>query len=153
MEPSAKRGSPNWTLGRKVSRQLDHRGPLPVRQKKFSSQMATRRPDFSSPEDGLAAGRVSSRISPLWFFPQSAQWLNGCVCGQWTGILACVVNHVSINFSRRSPRLLRFSPLHPYTHRTQRLVWVPWCDSRNRASQYQIEAASWQRRADRMRAE
>ena len=33
-----------------------------------------------------------------------------------------------------------FSPLHPYTHRTQRLVWVPWCDSRNRASQYQIEA-------------
>ena len=46
-----------------------------------------------------------------------------------------------------------FSPLHPYTHRTQRLVWVPWCDSRNRASQYQIEAASWQRRADRMRAE
>ena len=32
-------------------------------------------------------------------------------------------------------------------------VWVPWCDSRNRASQYQIEAASWQRRADRMRAE
>ena len=25
-----------------------------------------------------------------------------------------------------------FSPLHPYTHRTQRLVWVPWCDSRNR---------------------
>ena len=20
-----------------------------------------------------------------------------------------------------------FSPLHPYTHRTQRLVWVPWC--------------------------
>ena len=46
-----------------------------------------------------------------------------------------------------------FSPLHPYTHRTQRLVWVPWCDSRNRASQYQIEAASWQRKADRMRAE
>ena len=46
-----------------------------------------------------------------------------------------------------------FSPLHPYTHRTQRLVWVPWCDSRNRASRYQIEAASWQRRADRMRAE
>ena len=30
---------------------------------------------------------------------------------------------------------------------------MPWCDSRNRASQYQIEAASWQRRADRMRAE
>ena len=25
-----------------------------------------------------------------------------------------------------------FSPLHPYTHRTQRLVWVPWCDSRSR---------------------
>ena len=35
----------------------------------------------------------------------------------------------------------------------QPTVWVPWCDSRNRASQYQIEAASWQRRADRMRAE
>ena len=52
-----------------------------------------------------------------------------------------------------SPRCFDFSPLHPYTHRTQRLVWVPWCDSRNRASQYQIEAASWQRRADRMRAE
>ena len=30
---------------------------------------------------------------------------------------------------------MSFSPLHPYTHRTQRLVWVPWCDSRNRASQ------------------
>ena len=26
MEPSAKLGSPNWTLGRKVSRQIDHRG-------------------------------------------------------------------------------------------------------------------------------
>ena len=49
--------------------------------------------------------------------------------------------------------MLLFSPLHPYTHRTQRLVWVPWCDSRNRAFQYQIEAASWQRTADRMRAE
>ena len=40
---------------------------------------------------------------------------------------------------------MSFSPLHPYTHKTQRLVWVPWCDSRNRASQYQIEATSWQR--------
>ena len=49
--------------------------------------------------------------------------------------------------------LLMFSPLHPYTHTTQRLVWMPWCDSRNRASQYQIEATSWQRRADRTRAE
>ena len=54
-----------------------------------------------------------------------------------------------------------FSPLHPYTHRTQRFglgalvwqFWVPWCDSRNRASRYQIKVASWQRRADRMRAE
>ena len=53
----------------------------------------------------------------------------------------------------RLPLSLFFSPLHPYTHRTRRLVWVPWCDSRNRASRYQIEAASWQRRADRMRAE
>ena len=26
MEPSAKLGSPNWTLGGKVSRQIDHRG-------------------------------------------------------------------------------------------------------------------------------
>ena len=26
MEPSAKLGSQNWTLGRKVSRQIDHRG-------------------------------------------------------------------------------------------------------------------------------
>ena len=26
MEPSAKLWSPNWTLGRKVSRQIDHRG-------------------------------------------------------------------------------------------------------------------------------
>ena len=26
MEPSAKLGSPNWTLGRKFSRQIDHRG-------------------------------------------------------------------------------------------------------------------------------
>ena len=55
--------------------------------------------------------------------------------------------------SRKTSDCLKFSPLHPYTHRTQRLVWVPWCDSRNRASQYQIEAASWQRRADGMRAE
>ena len=47
--------------------------------------------------------------------------------------------------------ILASAPLH--TQDTQRLVWVPWCDSRNRASQYQIEAASWQRRADRMRAE
>ena len=32
-----------------------------------------------------------------------------------------------------------FSPL-PLTHtRTQNLVWVPWCDSRNRASQYPID--------------
>ena len=29
-----------------------------------------------------------------------------------------------------------FSPLHPYTHRTQRLVWVPWCDSRNRLGKH-----------------
>ena len=55
--------------------------------------------------------------------------------------------------SHTGSRVIYFSPLHPYTHRAQRLVWVPWCDSRNRASQYQIEAASWQRRADRMRAE
>ena len=43
-------------------------------------------------------------------------------------------------FSRDELKPQHFSPLHPYTHRTQRLVWVPWCDSRNRASQYQIEA-------------
>ena len=53
--------------------------------------------------------------------------------------------------SRRTASVLASAPLH--TQDTQRLVWVPWCDSRNRASQYQIEAASWQRRADRMRAE
>ena len=34
---------------------------------------------------------------------------------------------------------IKFSPL-PLTHtRTQNLVWVPWCDSRNRASQYPID--------------
>ena len=69
---------------------------------------------------------------------------------------------IQFSYSRLSSRVsvtvpegktCTFSPLQPYTHRTQRLVWVPWCDSRNRASQYQIEAASWQRRADRMRAE
>ena len=42
--------------------------------------------------------------------------------------------------------LFLFSPLHPYTHRTQRLVWVPWCDSRNWASQSSTEVASWQRK-------
>ena len=36
-------------------------------------------------------------------------------------------------------QLFPFSPLHPYTHRTQRLVWVPWCDSRNR--QWQLSTA------------
>ena len=41
---------------------------------------------------------------------------------------------------------LAFSPLHSYTHRIQRLVWVPWCDSRNRASQYPKDVASWQRK-------
>ena len=35
-----------------------------------------------------------------------------------------------------------FSPLHPYTHRTQRLVWVPWCDSRNRL--FGLGALVWQ---------
>ena len=62
---------------------------------------------------------------------------------------------------RLSPALSRLcTPTHT-GHRdwfgcpgvTAATVWVPWCDSRNRASQYQIEAASWQRRADRMRAE
>ena len=32
MEPSAKLGSPNWTLGRKLSRQFDHRGLWSGRQ-------------------------------------------------------------------------------------------------------------------------
>ena len=35
MEPSAKLGSPNWTLGRKVSHQIDHRGPWSGGQKYF----------------------------------------------------------------------------------------------------------------------
>ena len=35
MEQSAKLGSPNWTLGRKVSRQIDHRGLWSGRQKYF----------------------------------------------------------------------------------------------------------------------
>ena len=47
----------------------------------------------------------------------------------------------------------KFLPLPLTNTRTQNLVWVPWCDSRNRASQYLIEVASWQRRADRMQAE
>ena len=34
-QPSAKLGSQNWTLGGKVSRQIDHRGPWSGRQKYF----------------------------------------------------------------------------------------------------------------------
>ena len=67
-----------------------------------------------------------------------------------SSVMYCKTKNVRLRLNFRKSQ---FSPLHPYTHRTQRLVWVPWCDSRNRASQYQIEAASWQRRADRMRAE
>ena len=41
-----------------------------------------------------------------------------------------------------------FSPLHPYTHRTQRLVWVPWCDSRNRRARCAVAHVRlrWRRR-------
>ena len=35
IEPNAKLGSPNWSLGRKVSRQIDHRGLWYGRQKYF----------------------------------------------------------------------------------------------------------------------
>ena len=43
-------------------------------------------------------------------------------------------------------KLVLLASLCTPTHSTQRLVWVPWCDSRNRASQYPTEVASWQRR-------
>ena len=50
------------------------------------------------------------------FNPVSLQWLL-CNVKKWL---------------RRSHRgnQSKFSPLHPYTHRTQSLVWLPWCDSR-----------------------
>ena len=53
---------------------------------------------------------------------------------------------ITLCTTRQSTSQNSFSPLHPYTHRTQRLVWVPWCNSRNRASQHPTEVASWQRR-------
>ena len=81
----------------------------------------------------------------LWL----ARYQAGSLCG-WI-VMSRKTTKKKLRQTNRKNQL--FSPLHPYTHRTQRLVWVPWCDSRNQASQYQIEAASWQRRADRMRAE
>ena len=45
-------GRQTGPLSRKVSRQIDHRSPWSGRQKYFWSQMATRRPDFSSPAWG-----------------------------------------------------------------------------------------------------
>ena len=45
-----------------------------------------------------------------------------------------MVNEIGCRKSedKKKKKKRTFSPLHPYTHRTQRLVWVPWCDSRNR---------------------
>ena len=55
-----------------------------------------------------------------------------CACvilrSGWTSILS----QMKATSNSWKSEKLSFSPLHPYTHRTQRLVWVPWCDSRNR---------------------
>ena len=37
---------------------------------------------------------------------------------------------LKLQCSKAQFRQTLFSPLHPYPHRTQRLIWVPWCDSR-----------------------
>ena len=49
MEPSAKLGLPNWTFGRKLVANLTTAAHDLVAKNIFWSQMATRRPDFSSP--------------------------------------------------------------------------------------------------------
>ena len=93
-------------------------------------------------DDGVRANIPLTSVLLIW--SKCAMFLFFFFFGR---LLVISFSNSSVGFA------LAFSPLHPYTRRTQRLVWVPWCDSHNRASQYQREAASWQRRADRMRAE
>ena len=63
-----------------------------------------------------------------WQRWRCSKWTNSQkITNEWSWLVSEQCNTVS------------FSPL-PLTHtRTQNLVWVPWCDSRNRASQYPID--------------
>ena len=53
--------------------------------------------------------------------------------------------HASIASASLKPMHSNFSSLNPYTHRTKRLVWMPWCDSRNRLILHQVRSSTPQR--------
>ena len=98
MEPSAKLGSPNWTLVEKLVAKLTTAAYDLVAKNVFWSQMATWRPDFSSPDSYAHAGK---------FFGDP--FFGGLVVYCKADILACIfpfmttkLNHKKIKNSGKS---------------------------------------------------